>query len=90
MFENIVVNDFMKFGSNRGEEEQLFFYRDKSQREVDVLRLLSGKLEAYEIKSCKTYSPDLFKNLNYLKTIIGGEVLLVPVINHHCFGDVVF
>jgi hypothetical protein len=70
----------MKFGSNRGEEEQLFFYRDKSQREVDVLRPLSGKLEAYEIKSCKTYSPDLFKNLNYLKDLLKDNITKTMVI----------
>lgn len=80
LFENLVVNDFMKFGSNRGEEEQLFFYRDKSQREVDVLRLLSGKLEAYEIKSCKTYSPDLFKSLNYLKDLLKDNITKTMVI----------
>lgn len=70
LFENLVVNDIMKFGSNRGEEEQLFFYRDKSKHEVDILRLLPEKMEAYEVKSCKTYSQDLFGNLTYLKTLL--------------------
>ena len=80
LFENLVVNDFVKFGSNRGEEEQLFFYRDKSQREVDILRLVSGEIEAYEIKSCKTYSPDLFKNLNYLKNLLKDNITKTMVI----------
>ena len=80
LFENLVVNDFFKFGSNKGEEEQLFFYRDKSQREVDILRLASGKIEAYEIKSCKTYSHDLFKNLDYLKGILKNNLTKTMVV----------
>lgn len=80
LFENFVVNDIMKFGSNRGEEEQLFFYRDKSKHEVDVLRLLPGKVEAYEVKSCKTYSQDLFSNLTYLKTLLKDNLSKTMVI----------
>ncbi|MBQ6770808.1 MAG: ATP-binding protein [Bacteroidales bacterium] len=80
LFENLVVNDIMKFGSNRGEEEQLFFYRDKSKHEVDVLRLLPGKVEAYEVKSCKTYSQDLFSNLTYLKTLLKDNLSKTMVI----------
>lgn len=80
LFENFVVNDIMKFGSNRGAEEQLFFYRDKSKHEVDVLRLLPGKVEAYEVKSCKTYSQDLFSNLTYLKTLLKDNLSKTMVI----------
>ena len=80
LFENFVVNDIMKFGSNRGAEEQLFFYRDKSKHEVDVLWLLPGKVEAYEVKSCKTYSQDLFSNLTYLKTLLKDNLSKTMVI----------
>jgi predicted AAA+ superfamily ATPase len=80
LFENMIVNDIMKSGSNRGVEEQLFFYRDKSKHEVDVLRQLTGKLEAYEIKSCKTYSQDLFSNLTYLKALLEENLTKTMVI----------
>ena len=59
LMENLVVNDIVKHGCNQGREESLFFYRDKSQHEVDVLRALSdGSLEAYEIKASMTYNAD--------------------------------
>ena len=80
LFENMVVNDMMKFGYNKGEEEQLFFYRDKSKHEVDVLRLLSGTMEAYEVKSCKTYSQDLFSNLTYLKALLKDNLTKTMVV----------
>lgn len=80
LFENLVVNDIMKSGTNRGEEEQLFYYRDKSKHEVDVLRLLADKLEAYEIKSCKTYSKGLFDNLDYLRPILQDRLTKTMVV----------
>ena len=80
LFENLIVNEMIKQGANRGEEEQLFFYRDKSKHEVDVLRLLSDKVEAYEIKSCKTYSKGLFENLDYLKPILNERLVKTMVV----------
>jgi len=80
LFENLVVNNIMKSGCNKGEEDQLFFYRDKSKHEVDVLRLQHGNIEAYEVKSCKTYSQDLFINLNYLKPLLKDNLTKTMVI----------
>jgi hypothetical protein len=80
LFENLVVNNIMKSGCNKGEEDQLFFYRDKSKHEVDVLRLQHGSIEAYEVKSCKTYSQDLFNNLNYLKPLLKDNLTKTMVI----------
>ena len=80
LFENLVVNNIMKSGYNKGEDEQLFFYRDKSKHEVDVLRLQHGSIEAYEVKSCKTYSQDLFNNLNYLKPLLKDNLTKTMVV----------
>ena len=80
LFENMVVNDIMKYGTNRGYEEQLFFYRDKSQQEVDVLRVLVDKVEAYEIKSGMTFSANYFKNLNYIKPLLKDRIVRTMVL----------
>lgn len=80
LFENMVVNDIIKYGTNRGHEEQLFFYRDKSQHEIDVLRVLVDKVEAYEIKSGMTYSTDYFKNLNYIKPLLKDRIVRTMVL----------
>lgn len=81
LFENMVVNDFMKFGANNCREEMLFFYRDKSQREVDVLRQLpDGSIEAYEIKSSQTVQSDFYANLNYLRRVLADRLTRTTLI----------
>ena len=80
LFENMVINDMMKQGTNRGEQEQLFFYRDKGQREIDVLRVLPDHVEAYEIKASQTFSIDFFNNLNYLRTLLKDHLTKTMVI----------
>ena len=74
LFENLAMNEAMKSGYNRGVNEQLYFYRDKSQHEVDLLRILPEGIEAYEIKSSQTYDSRYFKNLNYLKKLLGDKL----------------
>ncbi|MBQ6192865.1 MAG: ATP-binding protein [Prevotella sp.] len=82
LFENMVINDMMKSALNRGDNmQQLFFYRDKSQREVDVLRILPPNLvEAYEIKSAQTWNVDFFANLNYLRPLLKERLLKTTVV----------
>lgn len=80
LLENLVVNDFIKYGTNRGIEQQLYFYRDKSQREVDILRIVPGGIEAYEIKSSKTWTPTFFRNLDYLKKVLGERLIRSAVL----------
>ena len=82
LFENMVINDMIKLDLNRGNNmQQLFFYRDKSQREVDVLRILPPNLvEAYEIKSAQTWTADFFANLNYLRPLLKERLLKTTVV----------
>ena len=71
----------LRHGVNRGQEHSLFFYRDKSQREVDILRLLpDNRLEAYEIKSGMTFNTDYFKHLHYLQSLLGERIARTAVI----------
>ena len=82
LFENMVINDMLKLELNRGNNmQQLFFYRDKSQREVDVLRILPPNLvEAYEIKSAQTWNSEFFANLNYLRPLLKERMLKTMVV----------
>lgn len=63
LFENLVINEFIKEGYNRGEEPILSFWRDSIGNEVDLLMNRQGIQYAYEIKSGATYSPDYFKGI---------------------------
>ena len=65
LFENYVINLFMKKAFNKGETPQLSFWRDNKGNEVDLLETIEGKQFAYEIKSGKTYSSDYATSLLY-------------------------
>lgn len=65
LFENMVINEFVKKHLNAGHEPQLSFWRDKTGNEVDLLDQSSGNQVGYEIKSGATFSPDYFKGLRY-------------------------
>ena len=74
LFENLAMNEAMKYSSNRGKNEEFCFYRDKSQREVDLLHLRPDGIDAYEIKSSQTYNSQFFKNIDYLKLFLGDRI----------------
>ena len=82
LFENMVINDMLKLDCNRANNmQQLFFYRDKIQREVDVQRTLPPNLvEAYEIKSAQTWNSDFFANLNYLRLLLKERMQKTAVV----------
>lgn len=63
LFENLVVNEFIKDSLNKGEEPNLTFWRDSTGNEIDLLQTIAGKQNAYEIKSGATYTSDYFKGI---------------------------
>jgi len=69
LFENLVINEFMKDGFNKGERLQSFFWRDSSQREIDLIIDKGLVRNAYEIKMSQTINPDFFKTLYYYKEL---------------------
>ena len=63
IFENLVVSEVLKAQRNNGLQPNLFFYRDSSGLEVDLI--LEEQLQPHpiEIKSAQTFNPALYKNL---------------------------
>lgn len=80
LFENMVINEMLKEGFNNGKEEHLYFYRDKTQREIDIIRMKGLDLEAYEIKAGKSYNGSYYKHLTYFKNLLGEQVKRTAVI----------
>lgn len=74
LFENLVVNNMMKHGLNQGLKEQLFFYRDKTGREIDLLHETATGIRAFEIKAGMTYHPDYMRHIAYLKDLLGDRL----------------
>lgn len=63
LFENLVINQFIKDGFNRGRTPDLTFWRDSTGNEVDLILTKGLDQYAYEIKSGATFSPEYFKGL---------------------------
>lgn len=63
LFENMVVNQFIKNGLNKGMNPDLTFWRDNTGLEVDLVETKGLEQYGYEIKSGSTYNPTFFDGL---------------------------
>jgi hypothetical protein len=63
LFENLIVIELLKRRLNEGRESNLYYYRDSNQNEVDILTGDTNSMQAIEVKSAMTYSPNFEKSL---------------------------
>lgn len=80
IFENLIVVEMLKNRFNQGRGSNLYFYRESSGREIDVVQTIGESLRISEIKSSQTYNRDFQKNLVYLKEKLGEKVKEASVI----------
>ena len=73
LFENMVINEFLKRGFNEGDRPSFTFWRDSNGNEVDLLMNKGDHIDAVEIKSGQTYSSEFFKNLKYWGNLSGED-----------------
>ncbi len=73
IFESMVLTELIKKRTNAGLPINLFYWRDKTGHEIDVIVDLAGKLLPIEIKSGKTVSSEFFKNLDYWCKLSGAK-----------------
>jgi predicted AAA+ superfamily ATPase len=69
LFENLILNEFIKRSFNRGENSQPYYWQDNHGKEIDCLLVNGEKVTAVEIKSGKTMSASYFENLNYWRSL---------------------
>ena len=69
LFENMIVCELLKERFNAGAVDNLYYWRDKTGNEVDVLIDTAGKLTAMELKAGETISTDFFKGLDYFSSL---------------------
>lgn len=75
LFENLVVIEILKEYDARGRVAPLYFWQDKTGREVDLLlEIAGGGLLALEVKAGYTLSPDYFRQLSYWRKLSGSPV----------------
>lgn len=73
LFENMVVMEALKTRLNLGKEPELYFYRDSSQNEVDLVFRHQRKLFPIEIKSAMTYHDSLMASLHKFQKVFPNE-----------------
>lgn len=67
ILENYIVAEIRKTYLNEGKELFLYYYRDKEQREIDLILESDGILHPIEIKKSSNPSSSMVKNFNILK-----------------------
>lgn len=70
IFETMIVSEMWKHLANSGRPDNLFFYRDQSQTEVDIVVDNGSSLELCEIKSGRTFSQDWTTNLAKVSAVL--------------------
>ncbi|WP_144607360.1 ATP-binding protein [Algoriphagus algorifonticola] len=73
LFENLIVTELIKQRTHQAQEINLFFWRDKTGHEIDVLIDEGVDLIPVEIKSGKTINSDYFKNLKFWMKLSGQK-----------------
>lgn len=80
IFENMVVNNFLKGAYNAGKKPRLSFFRDKTGREIDLLVESPEGICAFEIKATSGFNPDYFKHIRYFEKTFPQKVLSATII----------
>jgi predicted AAA+ superfamily ATPase len=70
VFENWVVSEVLKARFHRGLDDNLFFYRDRSGHEVDLLLLSAGRITAVEAKAGATLASDFVDGLRWFESLV--------------------
>jgi len=63
IFENLVINEFIKHIYNNKLGSKIFFYRDSNGQEIDLIVDSGSGILGIEIKASQTYSQDFLRGL---------------------------
>lgn len=72
-FESFVFSEIYKSYLNAGKEPPLFYYRDKDQKEIDLLICQDGTIYPVEIKKAVSPGKAAIKNFNVLEAVRDPE-----------------
>jgi uncharacterized protein len=73
LFENLILMELLKERLNAGKQDNLYYWRDKTGNEADILFEEKNKINLIEVKSGITISSDYFKGLTVVSKAIGEE-----------------
>ena len=82
IFESMVVTELIKKRTNLGLDNNLYYWRDKTGHEIDVIIDQGNELIPVEIKSGMTYQKEFFNNINYWQTLSGADKSVLLYAGH--------
>ena len=71
VFESFVLSELLKARLHRGDEAELYFWRDAAGHEIDFVIADGEKLTPVEVKSGQTVAGDFFAGLRFWRTLAG-------------------
>lgn len=74
LFENLIVLEALKHRFNRAKENNLCFYRDSNQNEIDLIMQEKDMLKGIEIKSAMTYHTSFEKALRKMESLVADKI----------------
>jgi len=69
LFENFIIAELLKQRFNTNQNNNLYFWRDNTGHEIDLLYDFGTTVFPVEIKSGKTVSSDFIKNIEFYKSV---------------------
>ena len=75
LFENWVLLEMLKARFNRAKDDNLYFWRNNTGHEVDIIADLAGRLLPIEVKSGMTIASDWFDGLSRWKALAKKRAL---------------
>ena len=85
IFENLVIGELLKVWRHNGQRPHIYFWRDRTGREVDALLDFPGACVPLEAKSGETLTRGYFKGLGFYRALqqeasspAGGETAAGP------------
>lgn len=70
LFENLAMGELIKSRYNAGKNPDLYFYREYSGKEVDVMLRNGAGYQLYEIKASSEFKSEFLKNLKYVENLV--------------------
>ncbi len=69
LFESFIISEIIKNRFNKGEDDNIFFWRDRVGNEIDIIIEKGMSIIPIEVKSGRTINSNYFKGINYLNKL---------------------
>lgn len=88
LFENVAVVELMKKKLNNGERPDLYFYRENTSLEIDIVDPTAASMHLYEVNAGKTLNPAYSKNMKAFSEKIGMPTISTVIYDGHSFPPI--